>query len=209
MGTDQMTADGLRLLISSTPLWQNPNPTYPLPVHVQVVYTVLGRSNNRWQTILNSTNDLYAARDAMHAANTSGLYDRLVITEGQSVNRAPAVGWNTIECALPVYQASFEELMQDMKEKAANNNPAQLPKHAFLVGQKQSRNSLLALACLLAALTQSPLILAAIGCIALADAYLMSGDTPISVDQAALFNTTRDWAYAAVNGLILLVVLFS
>ncbi len=200
-------SDGLRLLISSTPLWQQPNPTYALPVHVQVVYSVLGRINMRWQTILSSTKDLDAARDAMHAANQSHLFDRLVITEGQSVNRAPAVGWNTIECAFIPPRASFAELMHDMKEKAANSNPPELPKHAFLVGHKQSQNFLLGFACMLALILQSSFALGVVGTLAIIDAVFLMNNTPLSTAQTDKLNNLRNWGYATLNGILLLVIL--
>lgn len=199
--------DGLRLLITSTPLWQQGAMAHPLPVHVETVYTVLARQNNKWQTVLSSTDDLYAARDAMNGANDSKLFDRIVITEGRSVNRAPATGWNTIECALPKTEASFKELLSEMQDKTANGNTSPLPDHAYLVGHKQTQNFLLGLAIILAALNQSAFALSLIAFLAAIDCLFLLDSRPLSVAKARKFNDSRNWAYATLNGALLLGLL--
>jgi hypothetical protein len=199
-----MSNDGLRLLISSTPLWQQGAMDHPLPVHVTQVYMVMGKRGNLWQTVLSSTDDVYAARNVMHAANKSKQFDRLVISEGQSVNKAPATRWTTIETVFPTASA-FDILLKKIREKTANGNP--LPKHAFLHGHKQSQNFLLGLACFMALLNQSPIALGLVGLLALVDLLFMLNAQPLSTAKAKFFNDARNWTYATVNGVLLLMLL--
>jgi hypothetical protein len=199
-----MSNDGLRLLISSTPLWQQGAMDHPLPVHVTQVYMVMGKSGNLWQTILSSTEDLYAARNVMHAANRSRQFERLVISEGRSVNKAPASRWTTIETVFPTPSA-FDTLLKKIRSTTANGNP--MPKHAFLHGHKQSQNFLLGLACFMAFLNQSPFALGFVAFLALFDLLFLLNNNPLPVKKARVFNETRNWAYASLNGFLLLTLL--
>jgi hypothetical protein len=199
-------SDGLRLLISSTPLWQQGAMDHPLPVHVQTVYMVMGKRGQLWQTVLSSTDDLYMARHAVQAANKSGLFERLVISEGKSVNRAPASRWATIETVL--YTPSmFEKMLQGVRDKTANGNPAPLPQGAFLVGHKQSQNFLLGLACLLAFVNHSAFALTLVAILATFDMFFMLNNRPLTTAKAKFFNETRNWAFATLNGILLLLFL--
>lgn len=201
--------EGLRLLISSTPLWQQGAMDHPLPVHVQTVYMVMGQTDNKWQTILSLTDDLYAARDAMNGANDSKLFQRIVISQGRSVNKSPAAAWKTIECAVIPKKDIFADLLEDMRNGAANGNKSPLPSHAFLVGHKQSQNFLLGVALILAVLNQSPFALAIVGVLALVDCVFLLDNRPLAVTKTQKLNTLRNWAFATLNGVLLLVYLLS
>lgn len=201
-----MSADGFRLLMTSTPLWKNPAPNHPAPVSVRTVYTVMGRSGARWQTVLGSTDDVFAARHAMDAANQSGQFDRLVIATGKSVNRNPAAQWTTIECALPRPASEFQKLFSQLELQTANLNPeqklARIP-GAYLLGTKKSQRFLLSLAVVLATMDRNAGALMMISVIALLDMFFLLDQRPISQHKAHLFNRGRNWGYALLNGWLL------
>lgn len=198
-------SEGLRLLISATPFWQQGAMAHPLPVHVQTVFMVMGQGSDRkWQTILSSTDDVYAARNAMHAANDTGLFQRIVISQGRSVNRAPAAAWKTIECAVIPPKDVFAELLDDMRHGMTSGRKAGLPPHAFLVGKKHSQNLLLGLALVLAVLNQSPLALWSVGILAVLDGLFLLDNRPLSKTTADRWNQWRNWGFATLNGALLL-----
>jgi hypothetical protein len=201
-------SDGLRLLISSNPLWQQGGMDHPLPAHVTNVYMVMGKSGNLWQTVLSSTEDLHVAKQTLHKADRSGKYERLVISEGRSVNKAPASRWTTIETVIHV-PSRFEVMMHAIRDKAANGNPPQLPEGAYQVGHKQSQNFLLGLACLLAFCNYSPLALLLVCVLAICDIFFMMNSHPLTLAQAKSFNDKRNWAFATLNGVLLLTLLLS
>ena len=181
---------------------------HPLPVHVQDVYMVMGKRGSLWQTVLSSTNDLYVARQTVHAANKTGQFERLVISEGKSVNKAPASRWTTIETV--IYTPSrFETMMKKIGDKTANGNPVKLPENSFLVGHKQSQNFLLTLACVLSYLNHSAFALVVVAILAGFDMFFMLDNRPLTVERAKFFNNTRNWAFATLNGVLLLVLLLS
>lgn len=191
-----MSQHAVNLLIKSRPLWHTPDPAQ-MPVLVTTVFTVMGRRMGKWTTILMKTDDLHAARYAMDAANTSGLFDRVVIAEGRSVNSAPADKWETIECAVPftpfVSGDSFDDLLGQMKHRTANINPM------FEI-EKQSYAFLLALACVLGTIHMSPVILCGIAIIACADTIFLANRQPL---RSTMTNTIRHWSYAILNGVLL------
>lgn len=200
-------SEGLRLLISSNPLWQQGGMTHPLPVHVRTVYMVMGQSEGKWQNILSQTEDLYDARHAMDAANDTGLFSRIVISEGRSVNKAPANAWKTIECAI-CDNHIFTMMLKKKQAEAAHKKP-RLPKGAFLVGNKQSQNFLLALACILAALNQSPLMLGIVALLAVTDCVYLLDRRPLPKEKVQSLNHMRNWAFATLNGVFLLMLLLA
>jgi len=201
-----MSTDGFRLLICSTPLWQNPAANHPLPVHVRTVYTVMGRNGPRWRTVLSSTEDIDIARVAMDAANQSGEFDRLVIATGKSVNRAPASNWVTIECALPYPASDFQKLFARLEAESANLNPAQklaqMP-HAYLIGHRKSQRFLLALAVVLATFDKNVPALWVVAALAMFDTLFLMDARPLTQRHAHILNTGRNWLYALVNGYLL------
>jgi hypothetical protein len=201
-----MSKQAIELLIKSYPLWHQVDLKH-VPVTVRTVYTVLGRRMNRWTTILATSDDLYAARHAMNAANSSGLFDRIVIAEGRSVNKAPADKWETIECAVPysvfVTGSSFEALLNSMKGKAANTQNFTLP----ALVEKQAFPFLLGLACLLAALNMNAASLAMISGVAFLDVAFLTDTGTINDRSIPFINTMRHWAYALLNGVLLLPLL--
>lgn len=200
-------SDGLRLLISSTPLWQQGAMAHPLPVHVRTVYMVMGQAEGKWKNILSQTDDIYDARHAMDAANDSGLFSRIVISEGRSVNKAPANAWKTIECAICDNHVFTMMLRKKQEEQTKKKTKPQLPKGSYLVGHKQTQNFLLALACLLAALNQNVYALAAVSFLAVIDCLFLLDKRPLPEAQTKQLNTMRNWAFATLNGVLLLVLL--
>lgn len=202
-------SDGLRLLISSTPLWQQGAMTHPLPVHVRTVYMVMGQSEGKWKNILSQTEDLYDARHAMDAANDTGLFSRIVISEGRSVNRSPASAWKTVECAICDNHVFTMMLCKKQAEQSKAKTKPQLPKGAYLVGHKQSQNFLLALACLLATMNESPFALGVVAVLAVIDCIFLLDNRPLPQARTDKLNHLRNWAFATLNGILLLVFLLS
>lgn len=203
-----MSTDGFRLLMTSTPLWQAPS--HPMPVAVKTVYTVMGRSANKWQTVLNATDDLYIARSVMDAANESGQFDRIVLATGKSVNRAPAAQWTTIECALPKPASQFQKLFTQLEQQTANLNPneklARIP-GAYVLGKKKSQRFLLFLALVLATLNQSVPALLTVCALATLDCFYLASTRPLSARVTEFLNNGRNWGYALLNGYLLLGLL--
>ncbi len=204
-----MSKAALELLIKSHPMWHQVDPRH-VPVTIRKTYTVLGRRMERCHTVLASTTDVHTARDTMDAANSSGLFDRLVIASGTSVNHAPADKWETIECAVPysilVTGSSFASLLARVQTKTANINPpydidAQMTP---LIGEKKAYPFLLGLACILAAFTMNPISLSIVSAIALLDVAFLLNKQPIVFERMQFINTTRHWAYALLNGALLL-----
>lgn len=209
MGARKMSAENtLRILIQSNPLWQQ-----QIPVHVKTVYTVLARKQTQWQTILSSTDDLHAARRAMDAANATGLFDRLVIAEGRSVNKAPAGNFKTIECALPqpkiISQSEdFAALLGRLQKSTANLNPAEndLPRatQTQIIGEKENCVFALGVALFLTIAHLNPLLLCLVGFLAFTETMFLADTRPLDANAARRFNALRHWGYALLNGALLL-----
>lgn len=177
--------------------------THPLPVHVRTVYMVMGQAEGKWKNILSQTDDIYDARHAMDAANDSGLFSRIVISEGRSVNKAPASAWKTIECAI----CDNHVFTMMLKKKQAEQTKAKLPQGSFLVGKKQSQNFLLAIACLLAALNHSVFALTIVAILAVVDCAFLLDRRPLPAARTQQINHLRNWSFATLNGVLLLVLL--
>ena len=177
--------------------------THPLPVHVETVYMVMGQSNGKWQNILSRCDDIFEARRAMDAANDSGLFSRIVISEGRSVNKAPANAWKTIECA--ICDNHVFTMMLKQKQAEQNGTTPRLPPGSFLTGKKESQNFLLGLACVLAALNHSPFALGIVSALAMIDCTFLLDNRPLPVARARSLNQWRNWAFALLNGILLLI----
>lgn len=201
-----MSDNAIRILIQSNPLWQQ-----QVPVHVRTIYTVMGRQGKLWQTILSATEDVYAARSTMDAANNSGLFDRVVIAEGRSVNKAPAAHWQTIECAVPVRmisdQSEFERLLNTLQDKTANMDTDAYTYATPIVGTKETCNFALTIALVLAGLHTSPILLTLVAFFCFVDVLFLSDAKQISSATAKKYNTLRHWGYALFNGILLLPLL--
>lgn len=203
-----MHEDGFKLLPNNAPFGNTHEIRHNLPVHVQTTYTVLGRRNTMWETILASTDDIYVARQTMDAANASNQYNRIVITQGNTINRAKASSWVTVECALPIYNQMasplYRALLREIQGKAANNNPFGKERQMH---EKKSRNILLGMACLLAALAHSPVSLVLVAFVALIDCLFLFDKKPLNAAQTTRYNQLRTRTYAALNCWLMLLLL--
>lgn len=204
-----MTANAVDLLIRSRPMWHQVEPQQ-VPVSVKQIYGVLGRRGTKWESILSSTDDLHIARRTMEAANTAGIFERIVITQSNSVNGAPASQWQTVECAVPQHRVvtgdSFDTLLKKLQTQTANINPEGLYQHnpAPVTVEKQTHTLSLLIAFVLSALNFSApalVFVAALCCMEMLFLYNKSADDAHEIKSANLF---RSWFYALLNGALLL-----
>lgn len=165
---------------------------HAVPVPLRTTYTVMGRFNQMWETILPSTDDLHTARRTMDAANTSRRFNRIVITQGNAINHQ----WTTIECAMPLNHAQYRTMLRGLKSKTANANVS-----------KESQNFLLGFACALGTMLQSPQALIFVACLALIDCLYLADRQRLTPKKTRRFNRQRNWAYSLLNGCLLVLLI--
>jgi hypothetical protein len=124
-----MTA--LRLIIENHPSWHPPaareDDDVALPAQSYKIYTVLGRRNLQWHTIVPRIDDFSSAMTALDSANRSQLFDRLVLAVAQTVAGQPATRWETTVCAVPYIlrqadKPSFEAVLSRVQRQGRTLN---------------------------------------------------------------------------------------
>lgn len=219
-----MTA--LRLIIENHPSWQKPvtvqssvaTPNVPAPS--RTIYTILGRRNNQWHTIVPRIEQSDDALTAMDSANRSELFDRLVIASAVSIGNQPAGRWDTFVCALPVQtlaplpKRSFEELLERAeKRQATQSSPAFLtiapaPATSVVISK---RDATLWLVILLAVglWSHSGPVLAGVVVLCLLETCYQAGwlDRLIPATQRQFVQTGRFYLYSICAGLIAIPLL--
>ena len=218
-----MTA--LRLIIENHPSWHSPRPPQAasaqdgasLPVSSQSIYTVLGRRNAQWHTIVPRVDGMDIALNAMDSANRSALFDRLVVASAASIAGQPAGRWETCLCALPHHQLapqappSFSDMLARAERQHARqpHNPAlSSPSTNRYPVPARTRNRLEALlpltALILTALwSQTPAILVGAGVVCGFEALYQAGRLKrlIPPDQIEAIHMARFYLYALCAGL--------
>lgn len=204
------------LLIRSRPSWHQAEPQR-VPVSVKQIYGVLGRRGTKWESVLSATDDIHIARRTMEAAASAGIFERIVITQGHSVNGAPAAQWQTVECALPHHRVvtgdSFNTLLHKLQNQTANINPEDVtyrPAETPLIGTKETHTGGLIFAMILAALNLNAPALIFVAALACTEILFLQDARPIRAERMKTINTFRTWFYALLNGafLVPLVVEF-
>lgn len=210
-----MTA--LRLIIQNHPSWQQTRPEDQdvpahqdnLPVESYKIYTILGRRNMQWHTIVPRIENYTDAIDAMDSANRSALFDRLVIAEAQSIAGQPATRWETSCCALPAHlrhweKPSFESILTKLQRDTAHKTPP----GTLLLARPEKQDATLFLVLLVGVgiWSQTWPVLAGVMALCLFEiAYQASWlDKLIPVYAAKRIHTLRLYLYALCAGLIAL-----
>lgn len=200
-----MSTNAVDLLIKSRPMWHQVEPQQ-VPVSVKQIYGVLGRRGHKWESILSTTDDIHIARRTMEAANSAGIFERIVITQGNSVNGAPAAQWQTVECALPQHRVvtgdSFATLLTKLQTQTANINPEGLYQHnpAPIVAEKHPVTWSLFIAFALSALNMNAPALVFVAALCCLEILFLSSKTPIRTERMKSIDLTRIWFYAILNG---------
>lgn len=221
-----MTA--LRLIIQNHPSWQKQpevvqqaSPPDHLPAPSHMIFTILGRRNNQWHTIVPRIDNADDAVTAMDSANRSTLFDRLVIATATSVGHQPAGRWETFACSLPLTalaplpKRSFEDLLDraERRQAAQATTPAfphliTAPATSVIIAKRDASLWLLILLGV-GVWSQAWPVLIGVAAICLLETCYMAGlfDRMIPATQRPLVQTGRFYLYSLCAGLIAIPLL--